>query len=51
MIKVGDIVQHGLSMLYFICENKKHEKWMNLNPFYKLVPKDSVDKSYFSKVL
>jgi hypothetical protein len=49
MIKIHDIVLHELSRLYFICENKKQEKWMNLNPFYKLVPKDSVDPLYFKK--
>lgn len=51
MIKVKDIVQHTLSGLFFICENNKQEKWMNQNPFYKLVPKGSVDKSYFQKTI
>ena len=36
MIKVGDIVVHKLSKLYFLCENKKHERWMNMNPYYIL---------------
>lgn len=36
MIKVGDIVYHKLSKLLFVCENKKHEKWMNMNPYYIL---------------
>lgn len=49
MIKVGHIVLHALSGLYFICENKKHERWMNMNPFYKWVPKDSVSPEYFRK--
>jgi hypothetical protein len=49
MIKVNDIVQHGLSKLYFICENKKMERWMNMNPYYKLMPNDIVPKSYFLK--
>ena len=48
-IKVGDTVLHELSKLYFICENKKHERWMNMNPYYKLVSKDSVPESYFKK--
>lgn len=33
-IKVGDIVFHQLSKLLFKCENTKHERWMNMNPFY-----------------
>jgi len=36
MIKKGDIVIHTLSKLYFRCENQKMERWMNMNPFYKL---------------
>ena len=51
MIKVGDIVLHSLSGLYFRCENKKQERWMNMNEFYSTVPKDSVPKSYFDKNL
>lgn len=34
-IRVGDIVFHRLSKLLFKCENKKHERWMNMNPFYQ----------------
>lgn len=34
MIKVGDIVLHTLSKLHFRCENTKHERWMNMNPYY-----------------
>lgn len=34
-IRVGDIVYHQLSKLLFKCENKKHERWMNMNPFYQ----------------
>jgi len=49
MIKVKDIVLHTLSGLYYRCENTKHEKWMNQNPYYKLVAKDSVPESYFHK--
>lgn len=48
-IKVGEIVLHDLSGLYFICENKKMERWMNMNQFYKLMPKDIVPKKYFQK--
>lgn len=33
-IKKGDTVYHSLSGLYYICENKKHEKWMNENKYY-----------------
>jgi hypothetical protein len=33
-IRVGDIVFHQLSKLLFKCENKKHERWMNMNPYY-----------------
>ena len=49
MIKVGNIVKHELSNLYFICENKKMERWMNMNPYYKLMPDDVVPKTYFHK--
>lgn len=34
-IRVGDIVFHQLSKLLFKCENKKHERWMNMNRFYQ----------------
>lgn len=49
MIKVGDIVLHQLSGLYFVCENKKHERWMNMNSFYKLIQKDIIPDKYFKK--
>lgn len=50
MIKVGDIVLHKLSQLYFICENKKHERWMNMNPFYVSVSPDLIlPSNYFKK--
>ncbi len=49
MIKVGDTVLHELSNLYFRCENKKQERWMNMNPFYKLVSSNSVSEGYFKK--
>jgi hypothetical protein len=51
MIQVGDIVLHELSGLYYRCENQKHQRWMNENPFYKLMPKDIVPDSYFFKAL
>lgn len=46
-IRVGFIVLHELSGLYYKCENKKQERWMNMNPFYKLAPNDSVPETYF----
>lgn len=49
MIRVGDTVFHQLSKLYFKCENKKHERWMNMNPYYILVSPDVVPESYFKK--
>ena len=33
-IKIGDIVYHQLSKLLFKCKDKKHERWMNMNPYY-----------------
>jgi hypothetical protein len=35
-IKVGDIVIHQLSGVWFYCENTKQERWMNMNPYYKV---------------
>lgn len=49
MIKVGDVVFHILSGLFYKCENKKHEIWMNLNKYYELVDKHTVPESYFYK--
>jgi len=49
LIKVNDIVLHQLSKLYFICENKKMERWMNMSPYYKLMPKGIVPITYFFK--
>lgn len=50
MIRVGDIVQHQLSKLYFICENNRHERWMNMNPFYILAPINLIlPQNYFKK--
>ncbi len=51
MIRVGDIVLHTLSKLYYICENKKQERWMNMNQYYVLQDRDVVPESYFYKAL
>lgn len=48
-IKKGDTVLHELSGLYYRCENNQQARWMNMNPFYKLVPGDIVPDSYFIK--
>lgn len=49
-IRVGMIVLHELSGLYYRCENGKMERWMNMNPFYKIVSKDQIPPpSYFKK--
>ena len=50
MIKIGDIALHTLSGLYYRCENKKMERWMNTNPYYQFVPKESApNNDYFKK--
>jgi hypothetical protein len=50
MIKKGDIVLHTLSGLYYKCENKKMEVWMNMNPYYELAPPGLVlPPLYFKK--
>lgn len=51
MIKVKDIVLHSISGLYFICENKKQERWMNMNPYYSRADKGIIPKGYFHKIL
>jgi hypothetical protein len=55
MIVVNDIVYHKLSKLFFICENKKHERWMNMNEYYVKVDTptliDELKKGYFKKLL
>jgi hypothetical protein len=51
MIHVGDIVLHKLSKLYFICENRKHEQWMNMNPYYVQANDVSLPPTYFKKLL
>jgi hypothetical protein len=50
-IRVGDIVLHKLSKLYYICENRKHEKWMNMNPYYVQAKDVSLPQTYFKKLL
>lgn len=47
-IQVGDVALHTLSGLYYRCENKKHERWMNMNPFY-IKSKITPPESYFRK--
>ena len=42
-IRVGDIVYHQLSKLLFKCENKKHERWMNMNQFYEKTDLKEID--------
>lgn len=50
MIKKGDIVFHKLSNLYYICENSKMERWMNMNPFYEPCSENLILPSlYFKK--
>jgi len=49
-IRVGDIVFHQLSKLLFRCENLKHERWMNMNPFYQKTNLKKIDyDEYYSK--
>jgi len=50
-IKVKDIVFHQLSKLLFKCENKKHERWMNMNPFYKKTSLTTIDYDQWDKVI
>lgn len=47
MIKIGDILYHILSKLLFRCENKKHERWMNINPFYQKTDLKEIDYNKF----
>jgi hypothetical protein len=38
------------SKLYYICENKKHEKWMNMNSYYvKKADNIILPQTYFKK--
>ncbi len=48
-IQVGDIVFHQLSKLLFKCENKKHQRWMNMNPFYVKTNLKTIDYEQFTK--
>lgn len=48
-IKVGDIVFHRLSKLLFKCENKKMERWMNMNPFYQKTSLKTIDYEQFEE--
>ncbi len=49
-IVVGDIVLHTLSGLYYKCENNKHQRWMNENPYYELQDKNVVPPTYFHNI-
>ncbi len=49
MIIVGDIVFHTLSKLYFICENNKQERWMNMNSYYVKSNDVMLPSTYFKK--
>lgn len=42
-IIVGDIVFHQLSKLLFKCENKKMERWMNMNTYYVKTNMKTID--------
>jgi hypothetical protein len=48
-IRVGDIVLHQLSKLLFKCENKKHERWMNMNPYYIKTKLKTIDYEQFER--
>jgi len=49
IIRVGDIVYHQLSKLLFKCQNKKQERWMNMNPFYQRTNLKTIDYVEFEK--
>lgn len=49
-ILVGDIVYHQLSKLLFRCENKKHERWMNMNPFYIKTSLKEINYDHFAEI-
>lgn len=56
MIRVNDIVFHELSCLFYKCENKKQERWMNMNEYYikvdnSLIVQQLINEGYFNKVL
>lgn len=48
-IKIGDIAYHQLSKLVFRCENKKHERWMNMNPYYLKTDLKTIDYEQFER--
>lgn len=48
-IQVGDIVFHQLSKLLFKCENKKHQRWMNMNQFYIKTNLKTINYEQFAK--
>jgi hypothetical protein len=48
-IKMGDIVIHTLSKVTFRCENKKHERWMNMNPYYVKAPEGTKILNYSNR--
>lgn len=48
-IRVGDIVFHQLSKLLFKCENKKHERWMNMNTYYVKTNIKTIDYEQYEK--
>lgn len=48
-IRVGYIVFHQLSKLLFKCENKKHERWMNMNSFYQKTNIKTIDYDQFEQ--
>ena len=37
-IKRGDKVLHTLSDREFLCMDNKQQRWMNMNPYYVLLP-------------
>lgn len=52
MIKTKNIVFHELSKLFFVCENSKMERWMNMNPYYRVATTKeitSIPSGYFYK--
>jgi hypothetical protein len=48
-IKVGDIVFHQLSKLLFKCENKKMERWMNMNSYYVKTNLKTIDYEQYER--
>lgn len=50
-ITAGDIVFHQLSKLLFKCENKKHERWMNMNHYYQKTNLEKIDYNQWNQQL